>query len=74
LTGARAGVAHSAPEITAVRHLARAKRSGHQRSRAKNVPEVVRHLNAKMKLSCEEIVTIRDLLWTFLENPEEFCR
>jgi hypothetical protein len=60
--------------ITAVRHLARAKRSGHQRSRAKNLPEDRLALNTKLRLSCEEIVTIRDLLWMRLENPEEFCR
>jgi hypothetical protein len=38
------------------------------------LPEIFRQLNPKMKRRCEEIVQGRDLLWMFLENPEESCR
>jgi hypothetical protein len=75
VTGALRRCCASAPVASPrVRLLARAKRSGHQRSREENVPEDGLALKAKLKLSCEEIVTIRDLLWMFLENAEEFCR
>jgi hypothetical protein len=40
----------------------------------RNLPEDGLALNTKLSLSCEEIVTIRDLLWMFLEIPGQICR
>jgi hypothetical protein len=38
------------------------------------LPDAMKTLKSKTKLCCAEIVIVMELLWKFLENPEEFCR
>jgi hypothetical protein len=38
------------------------------------LPDAMQTLKSKKVRRCAEIVIVMELLWTFLEKPEEFCR
>jgi hypothetical protein len=38
------------------------------------LPDAMASLKGKPSRRCAEIVIVGELLWNFLQNPEEFCR